>query len=208
MDFPKLDQASADPRPRWKCIAEQTVAIRLRHVPAAAAADILRLRLRTLDARLAEIYETWGSTEADAQAALDEFDDGLMADARAYHARQRELADDGVGALADSFTRTRHHALEIEGLKVTLRPRERALVVGWLSIKTSERSIPRAEYRDAARPTTWSNESTWTRQFIPIDQLANLEQEEVKAAERAVAPLNYGRNLDYGAAGVRPGAAR
>jgi len=206
MNFEKLDTASANPRPRWKLVAKQSVEIRLRYVPEADRADIVHLRLPALDDRLTAVYETWGSTEAMAEAALDEFDTRLMADAQAYHERARKAAGDGIDERASESYAHRYHGLEVDGLRHLLQPGERVQEFAWLSVKTSQRTISRTEMRAAARPTTWSNESTWTRQFIPIDQLVNLEQEELKAAQRAAAPT-YGKNLDY-PGGVRPGVGR
>jgi len=184
MNFEKLDTASANPRPRWKLVAKQSVEIRLRYVPEADRADIVHLRL----------------------PALDEFDTRLMADAQAYHERARKAAGDGIDERASESYAHRYHGLEVDGLRHLLQPGERVQEFAWLSVKTSQRTISRTEMRAAARPTTWSNESTWTRQFIPIDQLVNLEQEELKAAQRAAAPT-YGKNLDY-PGGVRPGVGR
>jgi hypothetical protein len=208
VNFEKLDTASADPRPRWKLVAEQTVALRLRHVPEEAAAAIVSLRLPVLDARLAAVYETWGSTEAEAETALADFDTALMKDARLLHERARQLAGDGNAELDAALSRFRYDGHEINGLRGLLRPGERVQALAWTKATTNQRqAITRQEMRDAARPTTWSNDGTWARQFIPIDQLAQMESEESAAAERAAAPLQYGKNLDF-PDGVSPRVGR
>jgi hypothetical protein len=201
LPFSKLDAASADQRPKWKRIAENIVEIRFRGIESDVAASILLSLVAALDVKLAGIYERAAFPEAD--RVLDDFDDALMKAVRDYHERQRKLAGDGVAALDSALSRFRYHGEEINGLRRLLRPGERAETVGWPSVKTSTRTISRSEMRDAARPTTWSNDASWARQFIPINQLAQMESEESAAAERAAAPLNHGKNLDFGPSGVR-----
>src|SRR5271156_6430673 len=113
--FAKLDQASDNPRPRWKRSAEQSVEIRLRGVPEADRADIITPRLTKLDAQLAEVFERRNYIEAD--AALSDFDDALMLDARAYYERARKAAGDGVDDFLKLLTAHRWNALEIDTMR-------------------------------------------------------------------------------------------
>ncbi len=201
LSFSKLDAASADQRPKWKRITENIVEIRFRGIESDVAASILLSLVAALDVKLAGIYARAAFSEAD--RVFDDFDSALMKAARDYHEEQRKLGGDGIDELAGQSSAHRYNGLEIDGLRIVRQPGERVTAFAWLEAKTNRRTISRAEMRAAAQPTTWSNDASWTRQFSPLDQLATLEQEELKAAERAAAPPTYGRNLDFGPTGVR-----
>jgi hypothetical protein len=198
--------AVLDPRERMERSVRQVVETETRYIPDDVAADVVRSRLATLAKVFVDIIE-----DRDTRKWPDLLFD-FSRDLREAIRREREHgrlkpATNGVDELAGGFHQHRYHGGEIDGLRRLLQPGERAQVVGWLGTKTNQRTVTRAEMRDAARPTTWSNDGTWARQFIPLAQLATLEQEETHAAERAAAPPTYGKNLDY-PDGVRPGVGR
>ncbi len=194
--------AVLDPRERMEHAVRRVVEQETRYVPADIAADIVPSRLAILAKVFVAILE--GDDTRKWPDLLFDFSRDLREAIRREREHGRlKPATNGVDELAGGFHQHRYHGLELDGLRIVLQPGERAQVVGWLSTKTNRRTIPRSEMRAAARPTTWSNDASWTRQFIPLDQLAHMEQDETEAAQRAAAPPVYGRNTDLGPTGVR-----
>lgn len=175
----KTRAAESDPRPGWEQAAQRIATVRLHDVPADIADDILASRWRTLDDGLAGIFTS--GNYLGAALLLDTFDVSLLkqvVDERTSGRLRPWSAAAEVERVGPFLSAKLYNSIEAEGFTTLLHPGERALNVGWWSIRTDRRTITREEMRAAARPVTHRNDVSWASQFPSRAAIENAESEE------------------------------
>lgn len=205
LEFSLLDNATLDPRPRWKTIASNIADVRLTHVSDEARVRILALRLKTLDAALASALQS--NDYAAADAALGVFDRGLANDVGAEYERMREAASDGIDRLVDALNSHCWNGLEVEGVRSLLQKSERVARVDWFHVETSTgRRIDREAIREATRPSTFTtNGGDWvnSKSFTPLATIRRLADDAAELERRSKIPPwhdSRDRNVSRGVA--------
>jgi hypothetical protein len=183
IEFPMTDSADPDWRPKFKLLASQATAMRLRGLLRDSRRRIREPFIKTFDAALHDAYET-GDHHA-AEMALARLDEQLLKAAVMEFERLRKLNGNGVADFQQALVDHGWNGLEIDTIPCLLAPGERLARVDFRFIETSKgRCIGLPEIQQAAKPSTQTN-GRWPENFIGE---ANLRELEAKAESKNTRP--------------------
>ncbi len=174
----RIDAAQLDPRPAAKEAVRRIVEFVTRGIPESIAARILESRLAALADRIALAVER-GNFSA-VHALVDGFETeliGAVRDERERGALKPITPESELARIAPMLAARLYNSIEAEGTRLTLKPDERILDVGFWHIRTTERVISRDELRAAARPVTHRRDDTWAAQFANRQAIEDAEAE-------------------------------
>jgi hypothetical protein len=203
LEFPLTDSGDPDWRPKFKLRASETAAMRLRDLPRDARKRIREPLIKTFDPALRDAYER-GDYHA-AEIALAEFDEALLKGAVLEYERARTAA-------ADTGVEERLGALEAHGWLAKEQDAARLMIVApeklgrvdFFSLTTNQRTITRDEIRAFGRPASWSNDNSWTAQFVSDRNVREMQAEAARREREAARGLwAHNVNTDFGPQGVR-----